>query len=101
MISASAMLYLMVQALPRIAEEPAGESKSFLDRWGRSHIPEKIDVAWNGFLLKFLRKFKVFVMKLDNNLSRHLQKVKPEAADKKPNIDFKEIAGQNKESDEA
>jgi len=94
MVSFSAVLYLMARALPRIVEEPQlEEPRSFLDRWAHSQIPEKVDVALNGFLLKFLRKLKVFVLKLDNMLSRHLQKVKPETESKKPAIDFKEIAG--------
>ncbi len=98
MISFSAVLYLMARALPRIVEEPqTDERRGFLDRWARSQIPEKVDLALNGFLLKFLRKLKVLVLRLDNTLSHHLQKVKPEDNTKKPNIDFKEIAGQNKE----
>ncbi|MDP3957377.1 MAG: hypothetical protein Q8Q10_02655 [bacterium] len=99
MVSASTMLYLTVRALPRIADDPQGERHSFLDRWGRSHLPEKFDSALNGFLLKFLRKFKVFILKVDNALSKHLQKMKPEENGKKPTIDFKEIAGQNKEGE--
>jgi hypothetical protein len=99
MISLSAVLFLMVRALPRIAPEPQEEKRSFLDRWAHSQIPEKVDLALNGFLLKLMRRLKVFVMKIDNGLSKHLQKVKPEATDKKPIIDFKEIAGQNKESE--
>jgi hypothetical protein len=101
MVSFSAVLYLMARALPRIAEEPQTEdSRGFLDRWAHSQIPEKVDIALNGFLLKFLRKLKVLLLKFDNALSRHLQKVKPEDITKKANIDFKEIAGQNKESKE-
>ena len=100
MISFSAVLYLMARALPRIAEEPQAEDRrSILDRWAHSQIPEKVDIALNGFLLKFLRKLKVLVLRLDNTLSKHLQKVKPEGNDKRPNIDFKEIAGQNKEGE--
>lgn len=98
MVSLSTLLYLMARALPRIAEEPAeADKRNFLDRWAHSPIPEKVDIALNGFLLKFLRKLKVLVLKIDNALSRHLQKVKPEENGKKPAIDFKEIAGQNKE----
>jgi len=100
MVSLSAVLYLAARALPRIAEEPQAEGdgrRGFLDRWAHSQIPEKVDMAFNGFMLKFLRRVKVFILKLDNLLSRHLQKVKPEDTSKKPNIDFKEIAGQNKE----
>lgn len=99
MVSLSAVLYLMVRALPRIAEEPQTEKRSFLDRWAHSQIPEKVDEALNGFLLKFLRKLKVAVLKIDNGLSKRLEKVKPEGNGKKPAIDFKEIAGQNKEGE--
>jgi hypothetical protein len=101
MVSLSAVLYLMVRALPRIAEDPAAETEKhgLLDRWAHSQIPEKVDVALNGFLLKFLRRVRVIVLKIDNALSRHLQKVKPEENGKKPNIDFKEMAGQNKEGE--
>lgn len=97
MVSLSTVLYLMARALPRIVEDPQAQAErhGFLDRWGRSHIPEKVDAALNGFLLKFLRKLKVLVLKLDNALAKHLEKVKPEENSKKPNIDFKEIAGQN------
>lgn len=100
MVSLSAMLYLMVRALPRIAEEPLAEKRNLLDRWAHSQIPEKVDNALNGFLLKFLRKLKVFVLKVDNGLSNRLEKVKPATEDlKKPAIDFKEMAGQNKGSE--
>lgn len=101
MVSLSAVLLIMVRALPRVAEEPKGEGRGFLDRWAHSQLPEKIDAFLNGFLLKFLRKLKVFVLRLDNAIAKHLQKVKLEAVaeDRRANIDFKEIAGQNKESE--
>lgn len=98
MVCLGTVLYLTVQALPRIEEVPLNE-KGFLERWATSEMPEKIDAAFNNFLLKFLRKLKVMVLKFDNSLSKHLQKVKPEA-DKRPAIDFKEISGQNKEGSE-
>ena len=99
MVSLSTVLYLVVRAMPRIEEEPSADRRSFLERWGHSHIPEKVDAVFNSFLLKLLRKFKVLVLKMDNSLAKHLQKVKPEEAGKKPSIDFKEIAGQNKEGE--
>jgi hypothetical protein len=95
MICLGMVLYLTVQALPRIEEAPT-DRKGFFERWAHSEMPEKIDTAFNNFLLKFLRKIKVMILKLDNTLARHLQKIKPEE-DKRPNIDFKEISGQNKE----
>ncbi len=75
MFSLSALLYLMVRALPRIVDEPAAEQRGLLDRWAHSEIPEKVDAWFNEFLLKFLRKFKVFVLKLDNTISTHLRKI--------------------------
>lgn len=97
MASLSAALYLAAQALPRVAEEPEGDPSSGAQSWWiRSRIPERIDAALNGFLFKFLRKVKVAVLKIDNALSAHLERVKPEGNGKKPAIDFKEIAGQNK-----
>ena len=98
MVCLGIVLYLTVQALPRIEEIPS-EEKGFLERWVHSEMPEKIDTAFNNFLLKFLRKIKVLVLKLDNMLARHLQKIKPEE-DKRPTIDFKEMSGQNKEGSE-
>jgi hypothetical protein len=95
MICVGIVLYLTAQALPRIEEVPS-EEKGFLERWAHSEMPEKIDAAFNNFLLKFLRRVKVFVLKFDNTLAKHLQKIKPEE-DKRPAIDFKEISGQNKE----
>ncbi len=97
MVCLGIVFYLTVQALPRIEETPA-EERGFLERWAHSEMPEKIDAAFNNFLLKFLRKIKVLVLKLDNMLARHLQKIKPEE-DKRPTIDFKEISGQNKEGE--
>jgi hypothetical protein len=95
MICLGTMLYLTVQALPRI-EEVSGEGKGFFDRWATSEIPEKVDAAFNSFLLKFLRKIKVYIMKLDNSLGKHVQKIKPKQ-EKEHAIDFKEISGQNKD----
>ncbi len=99
MVCLGAVLYLVVQALPRIEEAPS-DDRGFFDRWAHSEIPEKIDNAVNTFLLKFLRKVKVFILKIDNALAKHLQKIKPEE-NKRPAIDFKEISGQNKEGPES
>jgi len=102
MLSLGAVLYLIVRALPRIAEEPS-EKKNFLDRLAHSDIPEKMDAALNSFLFKFLRKVKVIFLKFDNVLSKELRKIKSEENGAKPAIDFKEITGQgkNKEEDSA
>jgi hypothetical protein len=38
----------------------------------------------------------VYIMKLDNSLGKHVQKIKPKQ-EKEHAIDFKEISGQNKD----
>jgi hypothetical protein len=91
MVSLSFVLYLMVIALPRVAEDSGTEAQqSFLDRWAHSHIPEKVDAALNGFFLKFLRRTKILVLKLDNTLGKYLKNMKLDDDAKKP-IDFKDI----------
>jgi hypothetical protein len=116
MFSLSGVLYLTVRALPRMAEingAAAGatetgdggisvsmsdnlgaENLGLLDRWANSTIPEKIDAVFNEWLLKFLRRFKVVTLKLDNLISARLHKIRREheTAEKKAAIDFKEIA---------
>jgi len=90
MFSLSAVLYLMVRALPRLADEPPSERRGFLDRWAHSDIPEKIDASWNAFWLKSLRRFKVSVSKLDNAVTARLHKISREKNEAKA-IDFKDI----------
>jgi hypothetical protein len=97
--SLGVVLYLMVRALPRLAEEPV-EKESFLDRWAHSEIPEKIDAAFNGFLLKFLRRVKIFALKFDNAVSSGLRKVSAEEKEKKQSFDMKDIRDAGNGSEE-
>ena len=90
MLAFGAVLYLMVRTLPRITEEPQ-EKESLLDRWERSRIPEKIDAAFNGFLLKFLRRLKVIALKFDNAVSVGLRKVSSGEREKKPGFEMKDV----------
>jgi hypothetical protein len=100
MVSLSFVLYLMVIALPRVAEDSGAETRqSFLDRWARSHVPEKIDAAFNSFFLKLLRRAKVLVLKLDNALGKHLKNMKVEDDAKKP-IDFSDLTEEKDGSEE-
>jgi hypothetical protein len=100
MISLGVILYIAVRTLPRIEESAPTEKKSVMERWIASEVPGKLDAALNGFLVKFLRKLKVFLLKVDNSLSLRLRKINPETdplEKTKPNIDFSEISGKNKE----
>jgi hypothetical protein len=93
MFSLGAALYLMVRALPRVAEEEASSKESFLDRWAHSEIPEKVDRALNSFLLKTLRRIKVIALKFDNAVNSGIRKMSDE--EKKQGIDFKDMSEQN------
>jgi hypothetical protein len=100
--SVGVVLYVMARTLPRIEESGAEDKKGIFERWIASEIPEKFDAALNSFLFKFFRRAKVAVLKADNSISAQLQKMKPENGNgKAPAIDFKEISGQNKESEES
>jgi hypothetical protein len=99
MLSLACVLYLMVRALPRVAEEAAPDHQGLLDRWAHSELPEKVDRTVNGFLFKFFRKARVTVLKLDNALGSRLQKMKPEESNGKPAIDFKEITNKTESTD--
>lgn len=103
MLCLGTVLYLMVRALPRIEEAPVGDgehSKSAFERWAHSEIPEKIDAAFSAFMLKFLRRVKIIVLRIDNAIAKGLRKVQLQENRANTNIDFKEIAGQNTESAE-
>src|SRR5258708_3104836 len=99
MVSLGTILYVSVRTLPRIEESGIHEKKGVLERWIASEIPERIDMALNGFLFKFLRKFKIVLLKTDNSVSERLKKINPGAAtnNKAPAIDFKEIASKKEE----
>lgn len=101
MLSIGSILYLAARALPRVEEEPRGK-QNLLDRWAASELPEKIDATFNAYLVKFLRKTKVVLLKVDNSLTDRLKKI-TQSADVgltgKPKIDFKDITG-SEEADE-
>jgi hypothetical protein len=90
MLALGAVLYLMVRALPRVAEDSQAK-ENFLDRWARSEIPEKIDAAINGFLVKFLRRVKVFALKFDNAVSARLRKAAAGEKEKKQGFELRDI----------
>ncbi len=74
LVSLATIVYLMSAAIPRIEdkkeEEDNGGSK-------RSSLPlDKLDEVLLKFKDKFLRKMKVFVMKIDNFISKQLRSKK-------------------------
>lgn len=76
--SLAVMAFIAARALPRVAVEGEVEPSiytaftAWLNRLPLHHVDERINI----FLFKFLKRSRVFVMKLDNRLVRHLDRVK-------------------------
>ncbi len=77
-VSLSIMTFVLLRSLPRVPVEGITEPSlaarfgDWLNRLPLHHIDERI----NGFLFKFLRRSRIFILKLDNRLIRHLDRVK-------------------------
>ena len=65
-ISLGVVVYMMARALPRVSDAEAPRGPGWMDRLMKRVPTEKIDQNINSFLVKFLRKFKLVVLKLDN-----------------------------------
>lgn len=84
MSSLAVMIYLLARRVPQIIDTVSEESLILRERslWGRvdrfiSKFPmEKIDFTLSQFLEKIIRKMKLLLMRIDNYLSRHLEKFK-------------------------
>ncbi|MSR73613.1 MAG: hypothetical protein EXS60_00935 [Candidatus Pacebacteria bacterium] len=73
------MTFIVLRSLPRVTVEEGETEPSLAARFGNflnslplHHVDERI----NGFLFKLLKRSRVFILKLDNRLSRHLDRVK-------------------------
>lgn len=88
--SVGVILFLAIRTIPRIGEEE-GKKRGYLERLILSDIPERVDGAINLFLVKFLRRFKVVLLKMENATTRKLHRMKADE-DAKPSLDFAEIA---------
>ena len=99
MISVGAVLFILVRALPRLGEESSEVKMSILERWVASELPEKIDKTLNSFLEKFLRKSHVWLLKVDNNVSHWLKRVRPNSNGTKAGFDFKDIASKDSDTE--
>lgn len=77
MVSLGTIIFLVARTLPRITETETVniENKKRIS-WLSNFPLEKIDALINSFLEKTLRKIKLILMKLDNFVSRQLNKFK-------------------------
>jgi hypothetical protein len=75
MLSFGSMLYIAARALPRLDEEGAKRSSNIFERLMKSGIPERVDAILKGSTVKFLRKTKVYLLKIENSVTLHLRKM--------------------------
>ncbi|MDO8467314.1 MAG: hypothetical protein Q7S83_04215 [bacterium] len=70
------VIYMIARAIPRVPEEVSTHRRSsWVDRL-MSKIPmSAIDDRLNSFIAKFLRKFRVIMMKIDNFINDRLGKL--------------------------
>ncbi len=73
------MAFILLRSLPRVTVEEdeaepslAARFSGWLNRLPLHHVDERI----NGLLFKFLKRARVFVLKVDNRLASHLAHVK-------------------------
>ena len=76
--SLAVVVYLIARGADRISNET---DESSFSRWLSSLPVEKIDAAMNAGAAKVLRKAKVLVLKIDNALTRSLQKIRASEPD--------------------
>lgn len=94
LISVGGILYIIARSLPRI-EESEQKKESFLEKFILSSLPHKIDSIINFYTLKFLRRLKITILRLDNYLTEKLKKLTNSSQKK---IDFSELNNSNKEN---
>lgn len=85
MLSLGAVLYLVARTLPRVNDVEFEESE-VRPHWVTVYL-EKIDEKFQAVYEKFLRRFRVWIMKLDNSVSEKLGKFKKES-DKNSGLNF-------------
>ena len=89
-LSLGVIIYLIARTIPRTTNESEASGLPNQKQTGGfdkliSKIPlAKIDAAIDSFLLKFLRKIKVLIMKVDNLLNIYLNKLKKNGQSKEP-----------------
>lgn len=86
MLSLGTIFFMLVRSLPRIQEgEEKKEKKSLFEKWLVSELPEKADLLMSNLLVKWLRKIRIFILKLDNILGNHLSKINPHTGKSRTN----------------
>jgi hypothetical protein len=92
LVGAGLALWLLIRALPRVDDE-APSAQSWFERWLTSELPGKIDAFTSTLWVRTLRRFKVFVLRLENGINQKLQTMKLESGEgiKGDKIDLKKV----------
>jgi len=69
------VVYLMARALPRVSDSETTRGPNWIDRLMKRVPTQEIDRGINVFLVKFLRKLKLVILKIDNFISHRLGKL--------------------------
>ncbi|MDD5547335.1 MAG: hypothetical protein PHN74_00295 [Candidatus Pacebacteria bacterium] len=90
MASLAVMIYLIAKTIPRVSElATTSEKKGFLESFFKKIPWHKIDFFLESMGEKMLRKLKVFLLRIDNVVSKRLNKFRTadnEKANFKPDI---------------
>ena len=77
MVSFGIIIYVMARALPRVTDTtPVSPKRDYVGAFIKRFPLEKADATVTGVIDKLLRKLKIVILKLDNALSKHLQRLK-------------------------
>lgn len=78
------MIYLVARSVPKVSELVTPQTKkNYLENFFKKIPWHKIDSVLNSLSMKFLRRLKVVIMKLDNFVSNYLNKFKSAENNKK------------------
>lgn len=100
MLALGVILYLFVRALPRVEKEEAVK-QGFIERWITSDLPEKVDFAFSNFLVKFLRRSKVWILKIDNLVGNRLKRMSAVHKSEESKPDWSELTGNGNHTEES
>ncbi len=86
MLSLGTIFFMLVRSLPRIKEgEEKKEKKSLFEKWLVSELPEKADLYMSNLLVKWVRRIRIFILRMDNILGNHLNKINPHSGKNRTN----------------
>ena len=98
-IGLTAVIYIFIKAAPRVSDLPQDKKEHF--HWFKRLPLDKLDNLVSCFLEKWLRRIRVFLMKVDSAIIRQINKVKnnKQVTEKKEEF-FKSSLTENNKTEE-